>query len=68
MPANAVARAASCPPAKPPLAALVTVEQAVRVAWAKTWTPKLGPATIICWGIFPSGLLRHPVLTAVVRP
>jgi hypothetical protein len=43
---------------------LVTVEQAVRVARAKTWTPRLGPATILCWGIFPSGLLRHPVVVS----
>jgi hypothetical protein len=40
----------------------VTAEQAVRVATPREWTPRLGPATIACWGVFPSGLLRHPML------
>jgi hypothetical protein len=40
---------------------LVTVEQAVRVWRIGDWTPGRGHAQILCWGIFPSGLLRHPV-------
>jgi hypothetical protein len=26
------------------------------------WTPRLGPAELLCWGVLRSGLLRHPVL------
>jgi hypothetical protein len=43
---------------------LVTVEQAVRVSRPSEWTPRRGPAEIVCWGIFRSGLLRHPVLVS----
>jgi hypothetical protein len=27
-------------------------------------TPQRGPATILCWGVFPRGLLRHPVVVS----
>jgi ATP-dependent DNA ligase len=37
----------------------VTVEQAVRVV-GDTGIPQPGPATVRCWGVMPSGLLRHP--------
>jgi hypothetical protein len=40
---------------------LVTVEQAVRVSRTVDWTPGRGRAQILCGGVFPSGLLRHPV-------
>jgi hypothetical protein len=38
----------------------ITVEQAVRVPRADSWTPRLGPAEILCWGVLWGGLLRHP--------
>jgi ATP-dependent DNA ligase len=40
---------------------LVTIEQAVRVSRPREWTGRRGPAEILCWGVFRSGLLRHPV-------
>jgi hypothetical protein len=52
----------------PPRGEPVTVEQAVRVARPKGWSARLGPAIILCWGIFPSGLLRHPMLEQGARP
>jgi ATP dependent DNA ligase domain len=39
----------------------VKVEQAVRVAGAEGWTPRLGRGEILCWGVLRSGLLRHRV-------
>lgn len=39
----------------------VTVQQAVRVAAPGEWAPRRGPAEVLCWGLLPSGLLRHPV-------
>jgi hypothetical protein len=43
---------------------VVTVEQAVRVPHADDWTPRTGPAEILCWGVLRSGLLRHPTWAA----
>jgi hypothetical protein len=39
----------------------VTVEQAVRVPRSADWTPRRGPAELLCWGVLGSGLLRHAV-------
>jgi hypothetical protein len=41
--------------------AAASVEQAVRVL-GDAGIPGPGPATIRCWGVMPSGLLRHPEL------
>ena len=40
----------------------VPVEQTVQVPRSEEWTPRLGPAELLCWGVLRSGLLRHPVL------
>lgn len=45
----------------PRTAERVTVEQAVRLPGAGDWTPRVGPAEILCWGMLRSGRLRHPV-------
>ena len=36
------------------------VWSAVRIAYPREWTPRRGPAEILCWGILRSGLPRHP--------
>ena len=41
---------------------IVPVEQTVQVPRSEEWTPRLGPAELLCWGVLRSGLLRHPVL------
>jgi ATP-dependent DNA ligase len=42
---------------------LVTAEQGVRVGVGRSsqWTPRCGPAEVLCWGLLRSGLLRHPL-------
>jgi hypothetical protein len=50
----------------PRTAERVTVEQAVRVIGDNS-IPGLGPAAIRCWGVMPSGLLRHPDLAVPPR-
>ena len=44
----------------------VEIRQAFRVARAEPSNVKVGQrAELVCWGVMPSGLLRHPVLTGV---
>jgi ATP dependent DNA ligase domain len=38
-----------------------TIDELVRVPDPERWTPRRGAAHVICWGILPSGRLRHPV-------
>jgi len=40
---------------------LTTIEELVRVTDPEGWTLRLGEADVLCWGVLPSGRLRHPV-------
>jgi hypothetical protein len=43
----------------------VEIRQAVRVPRDLTFDLKIGEfVALVCWGVMPSGLLRHPVLRA----
>src|SRR5262245_27513745 len=39
----------------------ITIYELVRVPDPETWTLRRAPADVLCWGILPSGRLRHPV-------
>ena len=45
----------------PRTGALTTIEELVRVTDPDGWALRLGEADVLCWGILPSGRLRHPV-------
>jgi hypothetical protein len=41
----------------------VEIRQAVRVPRGEPFDVKIGRcAEIVCWGVMPSGMLRHPLL------
>ena len=43
----------------------VEIRQAVRVPRDLPFDLKIGErVTLVCWGVMPSGMLRHPVLRA----
>jgi len=46
--------------------ALTTIDELVRVIDPEGWTLRLGEADVLCWGVMPSGRLRHPAF--VERP
>jgi hypothetical protein len=49
----------------PRTSAHVEIRQAVRVPRDLTFDLKIGEfVALVCWGVMPSGLLRHPVLRA----
>jgi hypothetical protein len=48
----------------PRTGALTTIEELVRVTDPDAWTLRLGEARVLCWGILPSGRLRHPVFVS----
>jgi ATP dependent DNA ligase domain len=38
------------------------IRQAVRIARAQPFDLQVGsPASLVCWGVMPSGMLRHPL-------
>ncbi len=40
----------------------IEIRQAVRVARRETFELKSGAAaSLVCWGVMPSGMLRHPM-------
>ena len=45
----------------PRTGALTTIEELVRVTDPDGWELRLGEADVSCWGVLPSGRLRHPV-------
>jgi hypothetical protein len=47
--------------AHPRTGVLKTIEELVRVTDPEGWALQLGPADVLCWGVLPSGRLRHPV-------
>jgi len=44
---------------RPPAA--TTIEALVRVPDPDGWKLRLSEAAVLCWGVLPSGRLRHPV-------
>ena len=49
----------------PRTGAAVEIRQAVRVPRDRPFDLKIGERLeLVCWGVMPSGLLRHPVLRA----
>jgi hypothetical protein len=47
----------------PRTSAAVEIRQAVRVARDRPFDLTIGARLeLICWGVMPSGILRHPVL------
>ncbi len=54
--------------AHPRTGADVAIRQAVRVPRAEPFALTVGArVTLVCWGVMPSGMLRHPVLLAPVE-
>ena len=49
----------------PRTGALTTIEELVRVTDPDGWALRLGEADVLCWGVLPSGRLRHPVFVSV---
>jgi hypothetical protein len=49
----------------PRTGALMTIEELVRVTNPEGWTLRLGEADVLCWGVLPSGRLRHPMFVAL---
>jgi hypothetical protein len=41
------------------------VDELVRVTDPDGWALRLGEADVLCWGILPSGRLRHPVFVSL---
>jgi bifunctional non-homologous end joining protein LigD len=41
-----------------------SVNELVRVTDPEGWTLRLGEADVLCWGVLPSGRLRHPVFAS----
>jgi len=38
------------------------IRQAVRISRQYLWYVKVGArASVVCWGVMPSGILRHPL-------
>jgi ATP-dependent DNA ligase len=48
----------------PRTGALTTIDELVRVTDPDGWKLRLGEADVLCWGILPSGRLRHPVFVS----
>jgi hypothetical protein len=43
----------------------VKIRQAVRIARLQPFELKVGArASVVCWGVMPSGILRHPCFSA----
>ncbi len=40
---------------------VTTIDELVRVTDPDGWVLRLGEADVLCWGMLPSGRLRHPV-------
>jgi ATP-dependent DNA ligase len=38
-----------------------TIDELVRVTDPEAWALRRGPAHVLCWGVLPSGRLRHPM-------
>ena len=49
----------------PRTGALTTTDELVRVTGPEGWALRLGEADVLCWGILPSGRLRHPVFVSL---
>jgi bifunctional non-homologous end joining protein LigD len=49
----------------PRTGAATTIDELVRVTDSEGWTLRLGEADVLCWGILPSGRLRHPVFVSL---
>jgi hypothetical protein len=52
--------------AHPRTGALATIDEVVRVTDPESWALRLGETDVLCWGVLPSGRLRHPVF--IERP
>jgi hypothetical protein len=42
----------------------MTIDELVRVTEPEAWTLRRDAAPVLCWGVLPSGRLRHPVIVA----
>jgi hypothetical protein len=60
--ATGAGRRACSWPTRTRVLALTTIEELVRVPNPDGWELRLGEADVLCWGVLPSGQLRHPVL------
>jgi bifunctional non-homologous end joining protein LigD len=45
----------------PRTGARTTIDELVRVMDPEAWALRRGPADVLCWGVLPSGRLRHPM-------
>jgi hypothetical protein len=44
---------------------LIAIKQGVRIARQQPFELKVGAlASVVCWGVMPSGMLRHPLFLA----
>ena len=50
--------------AHPRTGALTTIDELVRVPDPDGWDLRLGEADVLCWGVLPSGRLRHPAFVS----
>jgi hypothetical protein len=41
-----------------------TIDELVRVTNPDGWRLRLGETGVLCWGVLPSGRLRHPVFAS----
>ena len=48
----------------PRTGALTTIDELVRVTDPEGWALHLSEADVLCWGVLPSGRLRHPVFVS----
>jgi hypothetical protein len=48
----------------PRTGALTTIDELVRVTDPEGWALHLSEADVLCWGVQPSGRLRHPVFVS----